>query len=322
MDSSPTEARFTQLWPQGRIIATTGQLLSAGLTTRNLEVGVNAGLVYRMRRGVYIPMHEWQGRKPWVQDKLVLSAHIVQSNSQHVYSHFSAARLHRLHVWNSSPLIHISSPNNSSPSKTASDVVMHAQEVRDEDIVERVIHGLGRVKFTTLERTVLDCATVAPFAQAVVIGDSALAAGLSLQALDQLLEGGLGRRGIRRARQAIRSLSRSSESAGETRTRLIVGELPIEQPEQQVWISTNNGSFRVDFMWRGIRLILEFDGDTKYFDYGDSPEQALIKERERENALVEEGWRFIRVKWKHLEDPETLKVRIMPAYLSAAQAAA
>ncbi|MDD0858590.1 type IV toxin-antitoxin system AbiEi family antitoxin domain-containing protein [Arthrobacter alpinus] len=322
MDTSPTEARFTQLWPKGRIIATTEQLLSSGLTTRNLEVAVNAGLVRRMRRGVYIPMHQWQGRKPWIQDKLVLSGHIVQSKGQHVYSHFSAARLHHLHVWNSSPLIHISSSYNSSPSKIAPDVVMHTQNVPDEAVVERVIQGLGLVRFTTLERTVLDCATVAPFAQAVVIGDSALAAGLSLHDLDQLLVGAMGRRGIRRARRAISSLSAASESAGETRTRLIVGELPIEQPEQQVWISTNNGRFRVDFLWRGLRLILEFDGDTKYFDYGETSEQALIKERERENALIEEGWRFIRVKWKHLEDPEMLKVRIMRAYLAAAQAAA
>lgn len=322
MDSSPTEARFTQLWPQGRIIATTEQLLGAGLTTRNLEIGVSAGLVHRMRRGVYIPMHQWQGRKTWVQERLVLSAHILQFNGQHVYSHFSAARLHGLHVWNSSPLIHISSPYNSSPSRTAADVVMHSLEVRDEDLVEKVIHGLGPVRFTSLERTVLDCATLAPFAQAVVIGDSAFTVGLNFQVLEKLLEGAVGRRGIRRARRAIRSLSRTSESAGETRTRLIIGELPIEQPEQQYWISTNNGTFRVDFVWRGIRLILEFDGDTKYFDFGDSPEQALIKERERENALIEEGWRIIRVKWKHLDDPESLKTRIMRAYLAAAQAAA
>lgn len=311
-----------QLWPDGRIIATTGQLLGAGLTTRDLEIGVTAGIVYRMRRGVYIPMHQCQGRKPWIQDKLVLSGHIVQFNGQHVYSHFSAARLHHLHVWNSSPLIHISSAYNSSRSKTAVDVVMHTQEVPAKDIVEKVIHGLGRVRFTRLERTVLDCATLAPFAQAVVIGDSALAAGLDIQELDRMLDGALGRRGIRRARRAIRSLSSTSESAGESRTRLIVGELPVEQPEQQVWISTSHGSFRVDFVRRGIRLILEFDGVTKYFDFGDSTDQALIKERERENALVEEGWRFIRVKWKHLDDPETLKVRIMRAYLAAEQAAA
>ncbi|WP_165788077.1 hypothetical protein [Arthrobacter glacialis] len=50
--------------------------------------------------------------------------------------------------------------------------------------------------------------------------------------------------------------------------------------------------------------------------------EALIEERERENALIEEGWRFIRVKWQHLSNPELLKARIMAAYFAAQQAAA
>ncbi|WP_165788349.1 hypothetical protein [Arthrobacter glacialis] len=50
--------------------------------------------------------------------------------------------------------------------------------------------------------------------------------------------------------------------------------------------------------------------------------EALIEERERENALIEEGWRFIRVKWQHLSNPELLMARIMAAYFAAQQAAA
>ena len=86
----------------------------------------------------------------------------------------------------------------------------------------------------------------------------------------------------------------------------------MEQPELQVRLDTASGTYRVDFVRRQVRLILEFDGDTKYFDYSPKPE-ALIAERERENALIEEGWRLIRLKWKHLGNPELLKARIMRA---------
>ncbi len=72
--------------------------------------------------------------------------------------------------------------------------------------------------------------------------------------------------------------------------------MPIAQPELQVTLDTYCGSYRVDFVWRGIHLILEFDGDTKYFDYPKPTAQALLEARERENTLIEQGWRFIRLK--------------------------
>lgn len=321
MDRIIAQNTFERFWPAGRLVATTGQLLNAGLDTRIIGAGLQFGLIHRLRRGVYIPAHKWNGRRPWEQDKLVLAGHLAATHGQQVYSHFSAARLHKLHLWNSSRLIHVSAAYRSSPSRTSRDVALHFTALAPGDVVQRLIPGVGLASFTNLQRTVLECAMKATFEQAVVIGDSALHAGLALPDLEALMEASDGRRGIKRARYALAALNCLSESAGETRTRLIVAELPIEQPELQVSLGTSSGTYRVDFVWRGIRLILEFDGDTKYFDYQPTPE-ALIDERERENALIEEGWRFIRLKWKHLNNPELLKARIMKAYLTAQQAAA
>ncbi|MHA7270747.1 hypothetical protein [Arthrobacter sp. HLT1-20] len=321
MDAQDASDSFSRLWPSDRIVATTGQLLHAGLDTRTIEVGVQLKLLVRLRRGVYVPMHRWQQAKPWDRDKLVLAGHIAVSNGGHVYSHFSSARLHGLQLWNSSKLIHVSTPYSSSPSRTSQDITVHFAQLAPSDVVQRFIPGVGLARYTNLSRTVLECAMRGSLEQAVIIGDSALNAGLKLNDLQELAETFLGCRGIKRARLAIKALNGASESAGESRTRLLVMELPIEQPEQQVWLDTASGSFRVDFAWRSIRLILEFDGDTKYFDYLPTAE-ALIEERERENALIEEGWRFIRVKWEHLGNPGRLKARIMAAYLAARQAAA
>jgi hypothetical protein len=321
MDSQAVRESFARLWPAGRLVATTRQLLDAGLDSRLIALAVRLGLIHRLRRGVYIPMHQWQDRKPWVQDSLVLAGHIAASNGQLVYSHFSAARLHQLNVWNSSRSIHVVASYRPSMAGQAGDTVLHSFSLAPNEVVQRVIPGVGPARYTNLQRTVLDCAMAAPFTQAVVIGDSALHAGLERLELDVALDLLHRRRGVARARKAVSAMNGLSESAGETRTRLILAELPIEQPELQVTLYPGGCEYRADFAWRGIKLILEFDGNTKYFDFGPTDE-ALVAERERENALIEDGWRFIRVKWKDLSNPEILKARIMKAYLAAEQAAA
>ena len=72
----------------------------------------------------------------------------------------------------------------------------------------------------------------------------------------------------------------------------------------------------MDFAWRDIRLALEFDGRTKYFDYEPTSE-VLLQERRREKALMEEGWTFIRIEWKDLFDEADLKKRILDAIIRA-----
>lgn len=322
MDKQQASEIFSRLWPPDRDIVTTSQLLQAGIDTVAIRDGVRLGLLFRLRRGVFIPMHKWWSRKPWDKDKLAISGHILATDNRYIYSHFSAARLHHLHVWNSSTLIHVTAAYHGAVSRTATDVAVHFAKLDPGEVVENLVPGAGLVKMTNLARTVLQCAMAATFEQAVIIGDSALHNGLDLRELTALLDRIAKGRGIRQARRVVKALNKLSESAGETRTRLLLLELPIEQPELQISLDTRRGKYRVDFVWRGIRLILEFDGNTKYFDYPQPTEQALLEERERENALIEEGWRFIRLKWKHLENPELLKARIMKAYLAAREAAA
>lgn len=322
MDKQKTTELFNRCWPPDRDILTTRELLQAGIETVAIREGLRHGLLFRLRRGVFIPMHKWQPMKPWDKEWHAISGHILATESRYVYSHFSAARLHKLHVWNSSTLIHVTAAYHGAVSRTSTDVAVHFARLAPGDVVEKLLPGAGSVRMTNLARTVVQCAMTANFEQAVIIGDSALHNGLDLNELKALLDRTASGRGIRQARRVVAALNKLSESAGETRTRLLLLGLPIEQPELQVSLNTHAGTYRVDFAWRSVRLILEFDGDTKYFDYTKPTDQALLDERERENALIEQGWRFIRLKWKHLENPELLKERIMTAYWAARDAAA
>lgn len=103
---------------------------------------------------------------------------------------------------------------------------------------------------------------------------------------------------------------------GETRTRLLLAGFGLPMPSLQVQLRTWLGLHRVDFAWEDIRLILEFDGSTKYFDYRPTAE-VLVDERRRENALTEDHWSFIRIQWKDLELPDQLQARLLAAMESA-----
>jgi hypothetical protein len=317
MDKSIVESTFRSLWPAERLLATAEQLQAAGLGPRFVSDGVRLGLLVRLRRGVYIPRDRWVGKPPWQQAKINLAAHVAASRQTVVYTYFSAARLHGLHVWDCSPDIHVNVGYQSSPSKTASDVRVHCLEIPAGEVVHRHVPGVGAAPLSCLARTVLDCAMEAPFAQAVVIGDSALHRGLTMAALQDALLAMRGRKGIMRARKVVQALNALSESVGESRTRLIMADLPIPPPELQITLVVAGENYRPDFAWREVKLIVEFDGNAKYFDY-EPTQEALIKERERESALMEEGWTFVRLKWKHLDNPDQVRARILAAYDRAA----
>jgi len=120
------------------------------------------------------------------------------------------------------------------------------------------------------------------------------------------------KRGSARARRVLDALDPRSESAGESRTRLLLPGLAIPQPEPQFSIPTESGTFRADFAWKEYKLILEFDGKYKYFDFRPTDE-AVFEERHREKTLMELGWKFIRIEWSDLERPYELQARVVSA---------
>ena len=55
----------------------------------------------------------------------------------------------------------------------------------------------------------------------------------------------------------------------------------------------------VDCLWRSARLIVELD--SRKFHQTDA---AFENDRERDRALISEGWRVIRITWRQLDrDP-------------------
>lgn len=106
----------------------------------------------------------------------------------------------------------------------------------------------------------------------------------------------------------------ASESVGESISRAQIHALGFEAPTLQRVITTNIGTFRVDFCWEQAGVICEFDGRIKYLDVdlrGDTtPAQQVYAEKQREDALRRHGWGFGRWGWTEAWNPRLLAARL------------
>jgi very-short-patch-repair endonuclease len=203
--------------------------------------------------------------------------------------------------------IHILLRVRPSTERLGAGVCGHTTPYTDADIVT-----IGNLRVTSLERTVVDCAMVLTYQQALVLMDHALRLGADLALMDAMAKALPGRRGIRNLRQALINADPRSESAGETLTRELLARLNLPMPEPQVEVNSRAGRYRLDFAWKDQKVALEFDGKVKYFEYKPTAE-VLYQERQRENALTEDGWKFVRVKWQDLFREQEFKARILTA---------
>lgn len=188
-------------------------------------------------------------------------------------------------------------------------VLRHAGAFDDGDIVVR--HGTA---VTSPERTALDMAVTAPFRQAVALLDHALRLDLvDVETLVQRVERRTVARGTRRARSAILFADGRANRPGESLSRVVMRKAGIAVPDLQREFRAGRGRRAdVDFFWESVGVIGEFDGETKYRDSerwsGLSPEEVVIREKDRENWLradpAVKG--FVRWTWRDVLTPGTL----------------
>lgn len=287
----------------------TDELLRFGLNSRKIRALLDSGELHRVRYGCYIRGSKWKALGPASRAMERILAHargtLTTSTGGFLYSHLSAARLHGLFIWSVDDKVHILHPVQPSSGRWGKDVTGHTETFTEEDVA--VVRGL---RATTLERTIFDSARMLSYPKALVIVDHGLRIGADRNKLTALATSSPGKRGIRTLRKALDNADPRSESAGETLTRELIQRLSIRPPEPQFEVQSRLGRHRMDFAWKEEKLALEFDGRTKYFDFKPTDE-VIFQERRREKALMEEGWRFIRVEWKDLFQERVFKERIL-----------
>jgi hypothetical protein len=230
-------------------------------------------------------------------------------------SHASAAVLHCLRAW-AADLDRVHAIKwRGGHGRRGRNLHIHTAALDGEEIVP-----IGGVPVTCLARTVVDCASTYPYERAVPIGDAALRAGLLREELERALQRARNRTGISQARRVADFLDGRAESVGESRSRITFSRIGIPMPEPQFEIADWDGRSvaRTDFGWESQRTVGEFDGKIKYgrlIGPGEKPEDAVFREKIREDRIRDLGWEVVRWTWADLDEPRLLATRLQRAFI-------
>jgi very-short-patch-repair endonuclease len=158
-----------------------------------------------------------------------------------------------------------------------------------------VVSHLSANRLTSLVRTVMDCARILPFGEALAVADAALASGLTRK--DQLIRAAAAMRGPGRpnARRVAALADGYVDSFLESMLRALLLEAGIEGFEPQVSVDCGSLRVRVDLGHRKARVALEADS----FEFHGS-RAALAADCRRYDELVAAGWLVLRFSYEQV----------------------
>ncbi|WP_350278917.1 type IV toxin-antitoxin system AbiEi family antitoxin domain-containing protein [Kribbella sp. HUAS MG21] len=257
------------------------------LTSRRaLAAAVRRGDVERLTRGVYA--------LPGIGTDLATA--IAYDG---VVSHLSAAVAWRLPLLLTPQKPHITLPTNRN-ARSGPPAVLHWADLPAAD---------HRSRRTSLHRTVLDCARILPFGEALAVADAALATGrISSDELVASAEAlsGFGRPNVRRVAGAATGLA---ESFLESILRGLLIDAGVPGFEPQVLVELGSRRIRVDLGHRAARIALEAEG----YEFHGSPTKFTADCR-RYDELVVAGWLVLRFTYQQvIGDPQWVVASVVRA---------
>ena len=299
---------FTPECPWTEQFVFASEVAKAGTATQFYR-SVQAGRFTKVAHGVYLPADYWASLD--ADSRYLATIHAVDATARiaRVHSHLSAAALWRLPIIGPWPnRVHILA--KAPMSRSRSQWTAHVSHPDPQPVI------INRLKATNLARTVVDVARTAFLSTSVAMADRALSAvpagtsGVRAQRTTvdaltaELAEGSS--YGRARATTALELADGLSGSPGESLSRVGMHILGLPRPVLQHEFRDSRGSMFVDFWWPEFNLIGEFDGVGKYLREdllnGQTPAQAVMSEKARENRLRALGPSVARWGWSTARD--------------------
>lgn len=267
--------------------------------------------IVRIARGVYVEAQSWSRLKPIARHAQLVWEAAARSQTECVFSHWSAAALQGIDIlgrWPSGIDVCIEKPSGG---RSSGKIRRHGRALADLDLV-----AWGRHHLTSPAQTAIDLARSLRFAEGAAVADQALwskrpggplceASTLLRLAHDQ------SERGTARAVRAAEFATELSDSVRESQSRVLISTMGFPPPELQARFELADGRAAfTDFFWRDFRHIGEFDGIGKYRDpellQGRTPEEVLLAEKDREDDLRRQCDAFSRWRTPDLASPRRL----------------
>lgn len=289
-----------------------------GVTSDEVARMVRRGELIRLRRGAYLRASGVaDAADPWAlrtRHLQLIDGTMPQLHPRAALSHGSAAALHRLPLFPAmTETVHVTRDRRGGGAVRPA-LRVHGSPLRDLD--RGVIDGHP---VTSLARTVVDLARTASYEQAVAVADGGLALGADVGQLAESVEQARSWLGAPQARRVLAFADGRSESVGESFSRIRIQRMPVPAPTLQYEVLDHRGQLvgRCDFAWLERRTVGEFDGKVKYGRFlrpGETIEEAVLREKLREDAIRDQGWQVVRWTWDDLWTPQVIEDRILRAF--------
>lgn len=290
---------------QGRPF-TVAEALRQGVSPRRLRHGSLLGLGRGIRSGI-----------PTADVPLEIRARpFVEVNKGCAASHLTAAELLNLprrtqkeptqmfHIIRPEGAAHLNRPH----------VIVHRMKLYEDEVTT-----LNGIRLTTPERTWLDLAETLSMDELVVAGDSCVRMPrpeferrdkplCTLADLQRMIDRHKGKRGLRKAKEAIRLIRVGSDSPQETLLRLAIVRAGLPEPELNAPAPSSDSGrpLQPDLSYREFRIGVEYEGE------GHSEETQIVRDIARSERYLELGWTEVRISKRHMVNdakPAVSKVR-------------
>lgn len=236
------------------------------------------------------------------------SATIRCAQSAHprsVISHFTAAGLCGLRIWNDQP--RDDHPPEMAVWLTCLPDARRRNQKRDDVVLRRAgltaadLQRLDGLLLTSDARTTIDLARELPIEEAVVTVDHALARSVTRAEIELVLRRQRRWPSVQRARAAVAVADPRSESALESfaRVRFLQASLPLPVLQAQFWDGRQWMGERVDFWWPEFRTVAEADGLAKFEAPTPAQRRRLLRRaHERDQRLADRDLELVHFGWE------------------------
>ncbi|MEJ1088894.1 hypothetical protein WDU99_11240 [Microbacterium sp. Mu-80] len=278
---------------------------------RKLRRAMDNGAVHRVGPGAFVLTKEWQKLSRLDKHRLNVIEAADRMRHPALISHFAAASVHGMDILGSWPTRIDVRVSTGSGGRSTGLIRRHAIGIDEADAVAWRGH-----RITTPAQTAIDITAVSDHVLGVVVLDQALWAnrpGGPLASIDEirmLVEQRTSAKGSARIRRALDEATSLSDSVRESQSRVLIRRLGFPTPVLQKEFALSGGTVRTDFYFPEHDHVGEFDGVGKYIDpkllAGRTPEQALIAEKDRGDALARLVRRLSRWRTPALRRPREL----------------